>query len=139
MNFGLMSTSGACKDIVVMIYLLKDLSPASGNSSQLTLLSQNPGDGGVVGVLSWGDSLQSQNSVQVGLMLVPSREGLKHTGSVGRSNSLVLADHQQLGRSVLLGHSQGTSSKKSKADGGAEHFESGAVNPTRGIYYNSPC
>ena len=41
MNFGLMSTSGACKDIVV-IYLLKDLSPASSNSSQLTLLGQNP-------------------------------------------------------------------------------------------------
>ena len=42
MNFGLMSTSGACKDIVVVIYLLKDLSPASGNSSQLTLLGENP-------------------------------------------------------------------------------------------------
>ena len=57
MNFGLMSTSGACKDIVVIyllkdltiersifwkIYLLKDLSPASGNSSQLTLLGENP-------------------------------------------------------------------------------------------------
>ena len=41
MNFGLMCTSGACNDIVV-IYLLKDLSPASGNSSQLTLLGQNP-------------------------------------------------------------------------------------------------
>ena len=35
-----------------------------------------------------------------------------------------------LGRGVLLGHSQGTSSKESKADGGTEHFESGAVNPT---------
>ena len=41
MNFGLMSTSGACKDIVV-IYLLKDLSPASSNSSKLTLLGENP-------------------------------------------------------------------------------------------------
>ena len=41
MNFGLMCTSGACNDIVV-IYLLKDLSPASGNSSQLTLVGENP-------------------------------------------------------------------------------------------------
>ena len=30
------------------------------------------------------------------LMLIPSREGLKHTGGVGCSNRLVLADHQQL-------------------------------------------
>ena len=42
MNFGLMSTSGACKDFFVVIYLLKDLSPASSNSSQLTLLGENP-------------------------------------------------------------------------------------------------
>ena len=51
MNFGLMSTSGACKDIVV-IYLLKDLSPASGNSSQLTLLGENPASKTILNIMN---------------------------------------------------------------------------------------
>ena len=52
MNFGLMSTSGACKDFVIVIYLLKELSPASGNSSQLTLLGENPASKTIMNIMN---------------------------------------------------------------------------------------
>ena len=49
----------------------------------------------VILILSW-KSLRDPEGQVSHLMLVPSRQGLKHTRSVGRSNGLVLADHQQL-------------------------------------------
>merc|ERR1719464_1899336 len=111
MNFGRLSTNG---DL--------DLPPASCNTGQLALLRENPGDGGVVSVLSRRDSLKSQHGVQVGLVLVPSWKSLKDTGNVCRGDCLVLADHQKLSWCVLLGHGQSTGGEEGKANGGAEHF-----------------
>ena len=51
-----------------------------------------PGHSGIVSVLSGGDPLERQHSVELLLVLVPAGEGLKHAGLVGRGDGLVLPE-----------------------------------------------
>ena len=71
------------------------LSPAS-EGGKLSLLGLDTGDGSIKGLLSRVDSLETEDGLDLGLMLGKPGDVGDGVGGVGQGDGLVLPDHQLL-------------------------------------------
>ena len=74
----------------------QDLLSPAGEGGKLSLLGLDTGDGSIKGLLTRVDSLETEDGLDLGLMLGKPGDVGDGVGGVGQGDGLVLSDHQLL-------------------------------------------